>query len=74
MFRLSPQQWRDRAEQMRVLAFDVKDESAKEIMLGIAREYDKLAAREDAGLIPSAPAPTISKPNGYDGSGDRGLS
>jgi hypothetical protein len=71
MFRLSPQQWRDRAEQMRVFAVDVKDDQAKEIMLDIAREYDKLAARADAGLIPSAPAVPISKHNG---SGDSDVS
>jgi hypothetical protein len=68
MYRLSPQQWRDRAGQMRALAHDTTDERAKEIMLDIAHEYDKLARRAEAGLIPSAPLVPISKQNG---GGDR---
>jgi hypothetical protein len=40
-----PEHWRKRAEEMRALARDVADEVARESMLNIAREYDRLAQR-----------------------------
>jgi len=42
-----PNYWRLRAEQMRALANDAKDEEAKQAMLRIARDYDLLAVRAE---------------------------
>lgn len=40
-----PGHWRGRAEDMRRLAADIKDAEAREAMLRVAAEYDKLAER-----------------------------
>jgi len=40
-----PNHWRDRAQEMRNMASDAPDQSAKESMLKIAQEYDRLAGR-----------------------------
>ena len=40
-----PEHWKNRAEEMRATAEDVKDPMAREMMLGIAADYEKLAER-----------------------------
>jgi hypothetical protein len=42
-----PTHWRDRARELRALAKDIEDQSAKETMLRIATEYDGLAERAE---------------------------
>jgi hypothetical protein len=42
---VSPKHWRDRAEEARVLAEDMRDTVSKEMMLRLAAEYDRLAKR-----------------------------
>jgi hypothetical protein len=40
-----PTHWQQRAEEARVLAEQMKDEVTKQLMLGIAQDYDTLAVR-----------------------------
>ena len=42
-----PEHWRARAEEMRRLAENINDAATKEMMLRIARDYEKLAARAE---------------------------
>jgi hypothetical protein len=42
-----PEHWRAHAEEMRRLAEDIKDAATKEMMLRIARDYEKLAVRAE---------------------------
>jgi len=42
-----PGHWRDRAEEMRALAQDVTDDVARQTMLRLAQDYDRLAARAE---------------------------
>ena len=45
---IDPTHWRDRAKEARAIADEMKDPDAKQMMLGIARDYVRLAERAEA--------------------------
>jgi hypothetical protein len=47
MYLDDPQHWRDRADEIRLLAEDMKDKQSIETMLRIALDYDHLAKRAE---------------------------
>jgi hypothetical protein len=53
--------WRNRAEEARVVAEASEDDRSKQIMLGIARDYERIAElaeqRVKSGGLPAAPWP-----------------
>jgi hypothetical protein len=46
----NPEYWRGRAEGTRTLAESLKDEGSKKIMLGIAKDFERMAARAEEHL------------------------
>jgi hypothetical protein len=57
----NPKYWRGRAEEVRLVAESLEDTQSKQIMLGIARDYERMAElaeqRVKSGGIPSTPWP-----------------
>ena len=51
----NPKHWSDRAEEARLLAYEMKDAQSREAMLRIAEEYEFLAerAQQRAKLTPT---------------------
>jgi hypothetical protein len=45
-----PGYWRDRAEELRAIAADLKEDSAREAILKCAEDYDVLAQRAERRL------------------------
>jgi hypothetical protein len=43
-----PKHWRERAKEARAIADEMNDREAKQTMLGIARDYVRLAERAEA--------------------------
>jgi hypothetical protein len=50
-----PEHWRKRAEEARILANQMNDETSKQTMLKIAADYDRLAERAE-GRARGAPS------------------
>jgi hypothetical protein len=46
----NPEHWRKRAEAMRTLADAMRDERSKQLMFGIAADYERLAKRAEERL------------------------
>jgi hypothetical protein len=49
----NPEYWRKRAEEARAIAVQMLDAHTKSIMLGIAQNYEKLAARAEQRALKS---------------------
>ena len=49
---LSPNHWRKRAEEARTMAADVRDPGARESLLNLARQCDRLAELADEHQSP----------------------
>ena len=68
-FRLdNPQHWRERAEEARILAEDMKQPEAKRQMLEIAESYDRIAARTEQSKAmrePKADGPQARDPQAW---------
>jgi hypothetical protein len=50
-----PKHWRKRAEEARAQAEQMTDRDAKQMMLGIAEDYEKLAKRAEERLAKRPP-------------------
>jgi hypothetical protein len=60
-----PQHWLNRAEESRVLAEQMIDETAKEMMLRIVDDYRKLAERASVRLIGTGACPRCGKRSAF---------
>jgi hypothetical protein len=56
----SGEPWRKLADDARSLAYDMKDEISKQMMLQIADDYERLAKRAELRAKPREPAPSPS--------------
>ena len=56
-FRYDSKHWRERAEDMRRLAGDARSESARQMMLRIADDYDRLARGAETEPAPGTGVP-----------------
>jgi DNA-binding ferritin-like protein len=55
-----PKHWRERAEEARARAEQMTDRDARQMMLGIAEDYEKLAKRAEERFksLPQSKSPT----------------
>jgi hypothetical protein len=53
---IHPEHWRSRAEEVRTLAEDMTDQQARESLLRIVQEYERLAERAEKGSRPAEQA------------------
>ena len=51
----NPKHWLNRAEEMRSLAENMRDQGAKAILLHMARDHEEIAARIEKRLNPAGP-------------------
>jgi hypothetical protein len=56
----SGEPWRQLADEARILAYDMKDEISRQMMLQIADDYERLAKRAERRAKPREPAPSPS--------------
>jgi len=59
---IDPKHWRDRAEEARLLAADMKNERLRETLLRIAKQYELLAERAQRAVSNEAPMHSNLKP------------
>jgi len=50
-----PEHWRERAKEARALAEQMADPISRQMMLGVAADYERLAARAEVRLANPAP-------------------
>jgi hypothetical protein len=46
----NPNYWRNRAEEARVVAESIQEQQSKEVMLGVARDFERMAALAEERL------------------------
>lgn len=58
--RFTPAYWRERAEESRAMAEEMKDLGARRILVDIAESYDRMADRAEAGSGRAKPKEDVS--------------